>query len=170
MSIFTHIRRMFRGNRRGVVAVEFALTSAPFFLVFIGALEIGLYMTKVAVLQNAVETAGRLISTGQVTTLAPFLDSISQHSFGLIKTDSLSVNASAYNKFNDVPSPLPALFGKNGAPANQNFQTGAGNQVVVLTVGYKYKFSTPLVGSALDSSGLGFWTFTSSMVVRNEPF
>ena len=170
MMIFTYALCLLRGNRRGSASIEFALTLLPFFLLFAGTLEVGWYMTKVAILQNAVETSGRLIRTGQITTLSPFLDSISQHSFGIINVNNLSVNASAYNSFSAVPSPLPSMFNNSGAPINQNFQTGSGNQVVVLVVGYRYQFSTPLIGTLVDASGRGFWTFTSAMVIRNEPF
>ena len=170
MVIFTHLQRALMANRRGTVAVEFALVLLPFLITFAGIFEVGLYITKTAVLENAVKESGRLIRTGQVTTLSPFLDNISQNTFGLLDASKLSVSSNAYNSFDAIPGTLPAQFDQKGNQINQNFQTGAGNQVIVLRVGCRYQFITPLVGSLVDASGAGTWTFTSTMVFRNEPF
>jgi len=170
MTILTHLRRVLGLNRRGSVSVEFALVLTPFVLTFAGLFEVGLYMTETAVLQNAVEISGRLVRTGQVTTLQPFLDSITQNTYGLVNVSALSVNATPYSSFGAVPDPLPTLFDQHGNAINQNFHTGTGNQVVVLVVGCRYQFLTPVIGNAVDASGAGVWTFTSAMVFRNEPF
>ena len=152
------------------MSVEFALILLPYFMTFGGIFEVGLYITKASVLQNAVELSARMVRTGQLTSLTQFKDVMTQNTFGLIDVNSLSVNATSYNSFGAIPNTLPSIFDNGGNPTNQNFQTGIGNQVVVLRAGSRYNFITPIVSSLIDVSGAGIWTFTSTEVFRNEAF
>ncbi len=172
MTALLSIRSIFSTNRSGSTAVEFALVSVPFLLVFMAILDIGCYMAKIAVLQNAVEDAARLVKTGQVNSgsRSVFIDKISQNTFGLVDVDMLSVYVDPFNTFSQIPSSLPVPFDQNGKPINQKFLTGEGNQVVVVQVASWYHFITPMLQEIMNSGQTGLSAFASVMVFRNEPF
>ena len=151
-----------RQCRRGAAALEFALLITPYLIVTFGIIEIGLYTLTISVLESSISSSARLIRTGQISTLAPFLTNISSNTFGLVDVTQLSVSAYAYSSFGSIPTTL--------TPGNSSFNTGSGNSVVVLVVGYQYQFITPLVGNLIAPSGNGAWSFSTTMVFRNEPF
>jgi len=169
MSIPTLLRRVLGRNRSGTAAVETGFLLLPFILVLVGVFETGACIGQRAILEDAVKTASRLISTGQINSSGKsrFLASIAQNSYGLIDTSKLSVNVTAYPSFAAVPNAFQPLFDANGKAANQNFQTGSGNQVVVVQVGNWYAFAAP---SLLTASPTGAAIVTSNLVFRNEPF
>ncbi len=169
MPIAPLIHRVLKRNRSGTAAVEMGFLLLPFILVLVGVFETGTYVGQQAILQDAVKTASRLISTGQITSSgkAQFLSSIAKNTYGLIDTTKLSVNVTAYSSFSAVPSKFQPLFDSSGKAANQNFQTGTGNQVVVVQVGNWYSFAAP---SLMASTSGGASIVTSNLVFRNEPF
>ena len=172
MSISPLIHRVLRRNRSGTAAIETGFLLMPFLLMLVGVFEAGSYIGQQVILQDAVKTASRLISTGQINSSgeARFLSSLSQNTYGLIDTSKLSVNVTAYPSFGAVPSSLQPLFDGSGKAANQNFQTGTGNQVVVVRVGNWYSFVTPLLSPLFTTSPGGASAVTSTLVFRNEPF
>ena len=125
-----------------------------------GIIEVGLYTFTITVLQSAVSSSARLVRTGQISTLSPFLTNITNNTFGLVDVTKLQISATAYSSFGSIPATLTA--------GNGNFTTGSGNSVVVLMVLYQYQFITPLVGNLISTSGV--WSFSETMVFRNEPF
>ena len=169
MTISSFIHRILRKSRSGTAAIETAMLLLPFIMVLVGVFEAGSYIGQASILQNAVKTAARLISTGQIhsSDKTLFMSSIAQNTYGLIDTTKLSVSVNAYPSFGAVPSTLLPLFDNNGNPINQTFQTGTGNQVVVVRVGYWYSFVVPALFTASSS---GTSTVSSNLVFRNEPF
>ena len=169
MSISTLIHRVLRRNRSGTAAVETGFVLLPFLMVLVGVFETGTFIGQKAILQDAVKTASRLISTGQIDSSgkAQFLSTIAQNTYGLIDTAKLSVTVTAYPSFSAVPASFQPLFDASGKAANQNFQTGTGNQVVVVQVGDWYTLAAPAL---LPTSTGGASVVTSTLVFRNEPF
>jgi Flp pilus assembly protein TadG len=68
--------RRFRADARGVTAIEFAIVAAPFFLLLMGIMTIGLQYLSVHFLEHGVEAAARKLRTGEAQkagmTLADF--------------------------------------------------------------------------------------------------
>src|SRR5690349_6457767 len=60
--------RRFVRSERGATAVEFALVSVPLIALILGALELALVVLAVITLENATESAGRMIRTGEFQT------------------------------------------------------------------------------------------------------
>ncbi len=60
------MRGFFRNDESGVVAVEFAIVSLPFFAIIFATIAIGLYYFYAACLDYAVYRSARLFMTGQV--------------------------------------------------------------------------------------------------------
>ncbi len=56
-----------RSNTRGSTAIEFAMVGLPFLMLLFGTMLIGLFFFTTFALENAVERAGRLILTRQVS-------------------------------------------------------------------------------------------------------
>jgi Flp pilus assembly protein TadG len=61
------LARWLRHGGRGVVAMEFAIISIPFFVMFLGVMEMGYDLYVQASLNNAVETAARSVQVGGST-------------------------------------------------------------------------------------------------------
>lgn len=59
------VARRFRDDARGATAVEFGLISAPFFLLMMGIMTVGLHYLTLHSLEHAVVEASRQIRTGQ---------------------------------------------------------------------------------------------------------
>lgn len=169
MSTSALIFRVLRRNRRGTAAVEAGFLLLPFLMVLVGMFEAGSYIGQQAILADAVKTASRLISTGQINSSGEgqFLSSIAQNTYGLIDTTKLAVNVTAYPSFSAVPASFQPLFDGTGNATGQNFQTGTGNQVVVVQVADWYSFVLPAL---FTSSPSGASIVTSTLVFRNEPF
>ena len=174
MSISPHllVRRILQSSRRGTAAIEMAMLLLPFAMVLVGVFEVGIHVGRYAILQDAVKTASRLITTGQITSSdkVKFLNSISQNTYGIIDANTLSVFVNAYDSFSAIPVAFQTAFNSSGNASNQSFQTGTGNQVVVVRVSYWYSFETPLVSSLFSSSSSSSSIFTTTLVFRNEPF
>lgn len=160
MSILQYVFDMIKHCRRGVAAIEFALIITPYLIMTFGIIEIGFYTLTISVLQSAVTSSTRLVRTGQISGLSPFLTNISSNTFGLVDVTKLQVGATAYTSLSSIPATITAGSG--------GFTTGSGNNFVVLSVLYQYQFLSPLVGNLISSSGV--WSFSKIVVFRNEPF
>ena len=57
----------FRANERGATTIEFAIVSIPFFLLFLGIIEFGMFMLAQVTLESAVGQAGRASSISTLT-------------------------------------------------------------------------------------------------------
>jgi Flp pilus assembly protein TadG len=56
----------FRANKRGAVAIEFALIALPFFLMMFAIIEISLSFAAQEVMANATDDVSRQLRTGQL--------------------------------------------------------------------------------------------------------
>lgn len=61
------ILRRFRKSQDGVAALEFAMLSVPFFVLIFATLEAFIAFAGEQLLENAVDTMGRQVRTGQIT-------------------------------------------------------------------------------------------------------
>jgi Flp pilus assembly protein TadG len=160
-----------------MVAIELALISPVFFVLLMAVVETSLFYFKAAVLDGAVREAVRGIKTGQDQASgsgaqSAFTTKLCSGLAGMISCGSLVINMNAYASFAAAAAAVqPSLFDASGNPiAGQSFNPGTANQVVVVVVGYRYSFATPMVGTALSPDHSGTITATSSAVFRNEPF
>ena len=61
----------FSADQRGTTAIEFAMVIGPFLFLLFGIISVGLYFFVIFTLEHAVESAARVIRTGQAQTQTP---------------------------------------------------------------------------------------------------
>lgn len=168
------VRRFVRDEKAATV-VEFALLAMPFFALIFGILEIGLVFLVSTTLENAINTSGRQIRTGELQntggTAATFKTAICANMawLGTACSTNLNVDVRTYTSFNTVTTPNPVV---NGAfQSNQmTFTPGAAGDIVVVRAYYQWTIITPLLNTALVNLGGTKRLITSTVAFRNEPY
>ena len=169
-------------NERGAAAIEFAIVAVPFFLFVLGTLGVGLYFFTTNSLEHGVESAARLIRTGQAQkdglTVEEFKQRVCSDAGSYISCDKLHVivqNASNWAGIDPQPcvdsdNNLAASTGNSGDPLYD--YTGGSSQVVLVTLCYEWdlarSFSFLKLGSGADGSGSAILQVATAF--RTEPY
>lgn len=176
-------------DKKGVTAVEFALT-APIVLLFILAtIEISWLMLSSVLLENAVRQASRAGITGYVPagqTRDQFIRQQVNSNLVILDSSRIQFQTLIYDTFANINRPEPYTDSNhngiwntgepytdvNGNGQYDNDMGVAGNggpgAIVVYKVTYPYRMMTPLVSRLFPNNGV--FDLRSNMVVRNEPF
>ena len=170
-------RRALRArSKSGSAAIEFAFVAPVFFMFLFGILEGGIMFFGRAALMNSVQDAARLIRTGQAQN-----GSMSQSDFKTQVCNGISALLNCNNLTVDVQS-YPSGFSAGGLDSptdsngelkagQNNYNTGAPCDVVVVRAFYKYTIQTPVITSFLaGKAGNNFNYLTAAAAFRNEPY
>lgn len=187
----------YRRSQDGVTAIEFALVGGPFLFVLLVTFELGLMLFAEYALAQNVETAGRLIRTGQIqngqnghqATPEYFKSQICKSMTFLNCQTNLYVDVRKFNTFSDIAGNLPAPFKpgtselSNQITSGTQFQTGGAGEIVSIRVYYKWQLSVPGISKLLGVFGVGLGNvsehagsgknarlLTAAATFRNEPF
>lgn len=163
-------------DERGMVAVEFGLLAAPFFMLLMGLIEVSLSFAAGVVLEGASADAARLIRTGQAQTSADpeamFRERLCDKVGIMLDCDSIQYEVIRVepNSFSGAQSYTP-VFDDEGNLVSSGFSTGNSNDVVLIRTVYKYEFLTPYLGAMMTgSSGKNWVTHMATVVVKAEPY
>lgn len=172
-----HMRRRMRArSQSGAAAIEFAFVAPVFFILFFGIMEGGIMMFGKAALINATQDAARLVRTGQAQT-----GSIQQGAFKQKICDGISALLNCANLQVDVQV-LASGFSSGGLgnptdangelnPNQNNYNTGAPCDVVVVRSFYRYNIVTPVANRILSGRVGGTFNYlTAAAAFRNEPY
>lgn len=195
-SIGKILRRYGRKND-GVAAIEFALVGGPFLFVLFAIFELGLMLFAEYALAQNVESAGRLIRTGQVqnglnghsATPAYFKTQVCKNLETFLDCSSnLYVDVRKFNDFSSISGSLPDPYDSGTTELseditlNSEYQPGAAGEIVSIRVYYDWQLFMPglsaLVGavgsfgnvSASGSTETNSRLLTAAATFRNEPF
>jgi len=168
----------FARAERGATAIEFAMISLPLMVLIFGVVELAMVLVVATSLESAVESAGRLIRTGEfqtgaATTKADFKSLVCQRmSFlGPKCATSLYVDVRTFNNFAALAGNAP----QNPAAFNTAatcFQPGQPTDIVLVRVYFQWTLFTPLLSNALEDmgGGSGKRLLSFATAFRNEPF
>ncbi len=166
----------FAKNKEGIVAVEFALIAAPFFLLVFGLLEIALIFFMTTTLDYGVTQASRQIRTGELQSKAAvksdFATLVCGNLFDLLDcSNRLHIDVQRYEDFvaSNAGDPLP-LNEDGTLQDNFNYNPGGPSEIVLVQVYYEWSLITPIMSSALKNMNDGKRLLHSTAVFRNEPF
>ena len=171
---WTHIFKRYHREDDGVAAVEFALVAWPFFLLLFGMIEVSLYYATGFVVEGAANASARIIRTGQASDsgnpVAAFEDKICEHSQLILNCDDLQYEVLEIGEnFSDAN--LEPDIDEDGELVTGGVSVGGSDDVVLIRVGYRYEFKTPLIGRMLgDTTGTNSQLHVATVIVRNEPF
>jgi Flp pilus assembly protein TadG len=170
-----------RADRSGAAAVEFALTAIPFLMFIFGILVVGLEFFTMNSLEHGIETASRLIRTGQAqnasTTVAQFKQSICNNAGAAIACDAhLTVHIQQGAQWSDI-TPVPCLKvdgTMNAGTGNDTdaITTYAGGASSVVLVTACYKWDLPKVVPIINIGNMtdGATLLQAAATFRTEPY
>jgi Flp pilus assembly protein TadG len=154
-------RSRLRANETGATAVEFGLVAAPFFILLFGIVSVGFYFFTVFTLENAVESASRVIRTGQAQTQTP--DAMTVDEFKSLVCDKLPtfmncsgsgnkvrINVQSFSSFSSVS--VPSCVDSSGVlipSSGQTYSPGGASTVVLVTVCYEWELTQMMVNNPL---------------------
>jgi hypothetical protein len=165
-------------RQKGATAVEFGLISIPFFLIFLGLMEVCLIILKSVLAENSIRVASREAIIGGAggnpdpNTIEAI---VRARTFGLINFEQNAILGESF-----VTAFPSATIG--GIPLvvpgdNLGFNPGGSEEYVIYSIHYQHIFITPLgwlmEAAAQAATGQpereGLYLVTS-IIVRNEPF
>src|SRR6478672_660232 len=136
-------------DRRGAVAIEFALLAIPLFLLLFGILETGLIFFGGSMLERATADAARLVRTGQAQaanmTATQYHDYICDEISALLSCGAnLQVDVEAFSSFNNVVISDPIQGGVLDPNLNR-FDVGVAGNIVLVRTFYTWDILTPIL-------------------------
>jgi Flp pilus assembly protein TadG len=168
--------RLFGLSRKGSAAIEFAFVAPVFFMFLFGIIEGGIMFFGQAALMNSVTDAARLIRTGQAQNSgmgqSAFATQVCNGISALLSCSNLTVDVQAYpSGFANGGLSSPTDSSGNLNPGQNNYNTGAPCDVVVVRAYYKYIIITPVITAFLaNHAGNNFNYLTAAAAFRNEPY
>jgi Flp pilus assembly protein TadG len=157
----------------GTSAVEFGLLALPFIAIIFAALQTAILLMAQEELESAVEKAGRLVLTGQASSLtqSQFTTDVCNNLVALFNCNNIMVNMQTADTFADASPAAPTLtFGSKGQVTNTwSFQPGSAGDIVVLQIMYQWPVFGNLLGFGLSNLPNGNHLLIATSVFKNEP-
>jgi len=178
----------FGRDQRAVTAIEFGILAVPFFTIIAAILETSLVFLASQILDSAAEDASRLVRTGQLqmgtatssNDLAGLRGLVCDGLYDMFDCSKLKLKVSVVADFNSATATYPIQTAdkctlKDGVRTcdwtiTETYTPGAGNQVVLLQVYYKWPTLMHLPGFNLQDQPDGTRLLGAVRVFRNEPF
>jgi len=166
--------RAFLRDRRGVTAVEFGMIGLPFLALLIVMLEIGIVCFAQQELETAVEQAGRIVLTGQTTSLSQtqFSSKVCGFLPALFNCSGLMIDLQSATSFSSANTSTPTLtYDSKGNVTNTwIYNTGSKGDVMVLRVLYQFPVWPGPLGFNLANLSNGKRLMMATAVFQNEPY
>ncbi|MGH6860307.1 MAG: TadE/TadG family type IV pilus assembly protein [Phyllobacterium sp.] len=166
----------FFANRRGTVAIEFAMIALPFFFMIFATLEVSLSFTAQQVMANVTDDIARQLRTGQLRAADVSGQKLKQRICArLLMPESgcpnLVVDLRSYASFASVPLAVPLTAGGDvNATGFRNSPGGTGT-INQLRIFYRWPIVSDFMRYRLDGiDGTGRTLLFSSATWRNEPY
>ena len=166
-------------DESGATAIEFAIVGPVFLSLVFSAMEVGLLMTKNALLENAASTISRSIYTGSVTngalTREDLIETVCE-AISIIDSscaENVSIELTPIANFQAIPN-SDAQCTDSAQPVNPvvDFIPGAGNSIVYMRICLSTNIYTPGIGfgSQLTQTSTGKFELVTAIAFANEPF
>jgi Flp pilus assembly protein TadG len=165
-----------RHRTEGHSAIEFALIAPVFFALLMAIVETGMVFFAASTLENGMETAARLIRTGQVQSSGMSQTAFRQvvcdniNAFMSCDSSKLHIDVRAFSNF--ATSGYQPPIDANGN-LNQNldsFTPGSSCQVVLVRAFYEWRLFTPGFAQYYANLGNDKRLLSASVAFRNEPY
>jgi Flp pilus assembly protein TadG len=166
--------RRFRRNRRGSVAVEFALVAPVFFALLFAIIETAMVFFASQVLETVTQDSARMIMTGQAQSAAYTQAQFKSYLCGRIValfdcTNGIYIDVQSYTAFATVNIVDPIDSGKNFLPA-MNYNPGSAGDIVVVRVFYQWPLFVTGLGYNIANLTGSKRLLTATAAFKNEPF
>lgn len=168
--------RRLSGDRRGAMAIEFALISGPLMLLMFGVIELALILLVSVTLETATEFTARDIRTGVFqmsgsNTQAEFKGKVCRNMNWLMGLcdSNLAVDAQTFSSFSGAGG-ATEIDPANFDAGNTCWSVGNPGDIVLIRTYFKWPIITPLLKPIFSDDGHGGKLITTAKVFRNEPF
>jgi Flp pilus assembly protein TadG len=165
-----------RHRAEGHSAIEFALIAPVFFMLLMGIVETGMVFFASSTLENGMETAARMIRTGQVQASGMAQTAFRQvvcdniDAFMSCDASKLHIDVRAFTSFGSSSYP-PALDANGNLNSNlDTFAPGTACQVVLVRAFYEWRLFTPFFAQYYANMGNSKRLISASVAFRNEPY
>ncbi|CAN1530913.1 TadG Flp pilus assembly protein TadG [Rhabdaerophilaceae bacterium] len=163
-------------NRKGAIAVEFAMIAPLFFGFLFAIMETGTLFLRATALEAGIEEAKRVTMTGQVAgagnaTLqeAKFREAFCNQVSWIVTCADVKFDVRAFKTFGAAAIPNPVAGGVFN-PANLQFNPGQPCEIVVIRAYYEAKSLTGFIRNDVANLGSGNILIGGSAAFKNEPF
>lgn len=162
-------------QKRGAVAVEFALVAVPFFFIIFGLLEVCMIFIFSSIMEHAISDSSRLIRTGQAQdnafTATEFRAAFCDETFGMLNCiDKLHVDVKQISGFGAADLSAPLDGDGNFDDSGFGFDPGDANEIVAVRIYYEWDLITPWISAPLANMSGNRHLIQENLVFRNEPF
>ncbi|SCM78205.1 TadZ/CpaE, associated with Flp pilus assembly [uncultured Pleomorphomonas sp.] len=160
-------------DRRGAVAMEFAIVSIPFFLLLFAIFEMALMFFIGQVLDTATMSASRLIRTGeakaQSLTQDQFKAKICAGMVSLVNCDArLYVDVQSYSSFGSYTPTSP--LDKDGNISSTKYTSGNKSEIIVVRSFYAWPVMFDLLARSTTRLASGDQLLGAVVAFQTEPF
>jgi len=156
----------FGKSRDGTAAIEFALLAFPFFLLIFATIEAFIAFAGEQLLENAVDTMGRQLRTGQITTFDPTRPTyLSEAEFRTkfceeislmitcaktedAKDQKLYLDVREFTSFATIPNYIPKVSNEQFSDLDSSsfaFNPGGPKSINILRAYYRWEVMTDIV-------------------------
>lgn len=170
--------RRFRRNRRGSVAIEFAMIAPIFFGLLFAIIESALMFFAGQVLETAIQDSARLILTGQVQnsgqksnfTKDQFKEEVCNRLVAMFNCSGLYVDVQSFpNGFGSVTITNPIDANKNFVD-NTRYDTFQANSIVVVRGFYQWQLFVTGLGFNVANLAGNKRLLSATAAFQNEPY
>lgn len=167
------LRARLLADRRGAVAMEFAIVSIPFFLLLFAILELALMFFVGQVLDTATVSASRLIRTGeakaQSLTQDQFKAKICDEMVNLVDCNTrLYVDVQSYSSFGAYTPTSP--LDKDGNISSTQYTNGNKSEIIVVRSFYAWPVLFDLLARGTTRLSSGDQLLGAVVAFQTEPF
>ncbi|MFD1695487.1 TadE/TadG family type IV pilus assembly protein [Roseibium aestuarii] len=167
--------RLFRRDRDGVAAIEFAAIALPFFMILFGLVEFGLAFFVNRILDFAALETTRQIRTGQAMqsgmTKDQFMAMVCEKMTTVLCDETrLTVDVQTFDDFASLANVDSLLDEDGNVIPSTSFQIGGASDIVIARLIYKWPMFTSILGTDSGDSGDMYRKLYTTVVFRNEPF
>jgi Flp pilus assembly protein TadG len=166
--------RRFRRNRRGSVAVEFALVAPVFFALLFAIIETAIVFFAGQVLETITQSSARMILTGQAQTAAYTQSQFKTYVCGqipaLFTCANVYVDVQSYgNSFGSV-SLSSQIDGASNFVNNMQYNPGGPGQIVVVRLFYQWPLFVTGLGYNISNLAGSKRLLSATAAFQNEPY
>lgn len=160
-------------DRRGAVAVEFAIVSIPFFMLLFAILEMALMFFVAQVLDTATVSASRLIRTGeakqQSINQAMFKTKVCEGMVNLVDcTNRLYVDVQSYSTFGAYAPISPV--DKDGKITSTHYTVGNKSEIIVVRSYYAWPVLFDFLSRTTTRLASGDQLLGAVVAFQTEPY
>ena len=166
--------RLFRRNRRGSAAVEFALVAPAFFALLFAIIETAIVFFAGQVLETMTANASRLIMTGTEqnsgnSSAADFKTKVCNQIPALFTCANITVDVETVPTFANVSFSSPIDINGNYNPPS-NYAPGGSGSIVIVRVFYPWQLYVTGLGYNISNMAGSKRLLTATAVFQSEPY